>query len=234
MLSVDFSQLEPRIVTALSQDPKLLEVYRSGKDLYVDVAENLGVTRTAAKTITLGILYGMMGQRLFEQLQLNGCTQGNPPMPIYDLDACEKLIDAWFDAYPKVKMLVGTTVAAAKMCGGKAMTIGGRGRMLPGLFLDGWGWPNEKLRQEAERQAFNHLIQGTGMEVLRRGMLEVDESFRTVHMLLAIHDELVMEVEDAHAETLAPQIANSMVQRMEGVELKTTYCLGDSWGELKG
>ena len=232
MVSVDYSQLEPRIAAALSQDEKLLKVYAEGRDLYTEVGADLGVSRTVAKTLTLGTFYGMGGMKLFESLVAAGVVQGNPPVPLFDLEACEGLLKRWFEVYTGVKRLVQGTVAKARECGGWAYTVGGRGRLLPGLFLTGQGWPCGKLREEAERQCFNHLIQGTGMEMLREAMLRVDSVCPSVHPLLAIHDEMVYEML-AKDEAGAQDVATLMATEFQGVELKTSYTVGDTWGSLK-
>ncbi len=235
-VSVDYSQLEPRIVAALSQDPTLLAIYREERDLYTETAAALGVSRTAAKTITLGVLYGMMGKRLAEQLVLAGCIAPDG-QPLYPVEECDELIKKWFDTYPGVYRLVKMITAEARECGGFATTEGGRTRFLPALLLPGMGYPNGKLRLEAERQAFNHRIQGTGMEMLKHAMIRVDELFDQVQPVLAIHDELVYEVPNKNAgsavmwgEVLAAHIR---VADYQGVELKTSMSHGLSWGSLK-
>ena len=232
MVSVDFSQLEPRIVAALSGDPGLLGIFAEDQDLYSQIAARLGVNRTVAKILTLGILYGMEPNRLYEQLLMAGCTVGDPPIPVYGVEDCESLIRAWFFSYPKVKELVNATCAKARMCGGWAYTVGGRGRLLPGLFLTGNRWPSSKLREESERQAFNHLVQGSGMEQLRLAMLRtsvMDE----VHMLLVIHDEILLEVPEGDAERHAESVAMQVATTFNGVELKVSYKVGGDWGEVK-
>ena len=231
LLSCDFSQLEPRIVAALSKDKKLLEIFRAGRDLYTEVATDLGVSRQVAKIVTLGVLYGMGGRRLFEQLILAGC--GTTASPTYDEEACENLIRNWFNTYTGVKALVRVTVAEARKQGGWASTDGGRGRFLPALFIEGRGWPAGKLREEAERQAFNHLIQGTATERMKHAMLRVD-GLAEVYPLLMIHDELVCEAPADSAEDCAATVAALMVEKFQGVTLKTTHVVGDTWGSLKG
>lgn len=236
MVSADYSQLEPRLVTAFSGDPKLLSVYDNDKDLYDSVAADLGIIRQAAKIVTLGVFYGMEKKRLHEQLMLAGCVEGNPPRPIFDEEACGAMIQRWFSTYAQVKSLVNEVVRKAKQNGGWATTAGGRGRFLPALFIDGHGWPAEKLRQEAERQAFNHLIQGSGMEELKRAMNRVDQNVPDFHMLLAIHDELLGEVEEKHRDKIGEWLKGSMevtVRDKGRVRLKTSCSIADDWGGTK-
>jgi len=239
MCSVDFSQLEPRIVAAFSRDPKLLEMYASGRDIYQETATALGVSRLVSKILTLGIIYGMGAARLEEQLMQAGCVDSEG-LAVYDLPACEALIQRWFETYPWVAEFIKDTVAKARYASGWAYTEDGRGRYLPGLFLTGDGWPAGKLREEAERQAFNHLIQGTGMEQLKKAMIRVVSEVPPrcppdVHMLLAIHDELIFEVPECAADTYAKNLSGIIsVPDFHGVELKTTTAVGPDWGSLKG
>ena len=225
LVSIDFSQLEPRIVAALSQDPKLLAIYRDGRDLYDEIAADLSIKRQAAKIVTLGVLYGMAAKRLMEQLQLAGMS--------YTQEFCEALIAKWFDTYIGVKDLVARVISEAKEKDGWVYTTGGRGRYLPGLFLDGWGWPSATLREEAERQAFNHVIQGTGMEQLREAMLRVKD-YPYANLLLAIHDELLFEVPMVGAEDHASALAARVTAVFQGVKLATSTSIADDWGSLKG
>jgi DNA polymerase-1 len=224
-VSVDFSQLEPRIVAALSRDPKLLKIYEgTDGDIYTGCAKDLGISRTAAKILTLGMLYGMTAKRLQSQLQIVGTHT--------ELDACEALIDTWFATYEGVETLVHRVVHHAQECGGWAYTEGGRGRFLPGLFIDGRGYPAEMMREEANRQAFNHLVQGTGMEQLKHAMLRADEACPEYPMVLAIHDEVIFEVpsDDDEAEE---RLATAMYTEFYGVPLITKSTVGDDWGSLK-
>lgn len=232
MVSVDFSQLEPRVVAALSEDPKLLHIYANDLDLYDEISKSLGVSRTVAKTVTLGVLYGMGPNRLVEQLKMVGAGE-----QYSTVEACDALINQWFVTYSGVAKYIDAVIASARKNDGWVFTKGGRGRLLPGVFVTGWRWPAEKIREEAERQAFNHVIQGTGMEQLRVAMRRVDALEKHgVYMLLAIHDELVLEVEApdlTSATGKAMLIADTMASEFYGVKLKTSQCVGLDWGSLK-
>ena len=232
LISADYSQLEPRTSAVLSQDERLLAIYREGRDLYIEVGTDLGVPRTVAKTLTLGTFYGMGGQKLFESLVAEGVVQGDPSVPVFDLETCDALLKRWFEVYSGVKRLVDETVVAARQAGGWAYTVGGRGRLLPGLFLSGWGWPLAKLREEAERQCFNHLIQGTAAETMKAAQVRVDANVPEFMPQLQIHDELVGEVREDRAEEVAARVAAQMHTTFQGVELKTDVSIADCWGDL--
>jgi len=106
-------------------------------------------------------------------------------------------------------------------------------------MLTGPGWPTEMLREEADRQAFNHVIQGTGMEQLKMAMLRVAKC-KDVYPLLAIHDEMIYEVPTGLAASSAAAIALSMATDVHlhpdpdiSVKLPVTCTIASSWGELK-
>jgi DNA polymerase I len=244
MVSVDYSQIEPRLVAALSEDTKLVEIYRTGRDIYKETARALFHIpegspvddfrhRLPAKTVTLGVLYGMGPQKLYESLLAAGCGEGDPWVPYFDLDACGSLIDRWFDIYPGVRRLVTRTVLAARQADGWVYTVGGRGRYLPGLFLTGRYWPHSKLREEAERQVFNTLIQGTAAERMKEGMIEVDGAHLPFEPLLQIYDELVGEAPENVAEDTASIMRGLMEVEFMGIELVTKAAVAGSWGQLK-
>lgn len=237
--SIDFSQIEPRLAAAISKDPELLTIYREGRDIYTEVARKLfGVEkvdkqlhRLPAKIVTLGVFYGMGERKLYEELLRWGC--GTPEKPLFDIEACGGLIEKWFETYAGVAALVDQTLAEARRAGGWASTALGRRRFLPALFLPGMRYPESKLREEAERQVFNHLIQGTAQEQMKFAMLRVWPAAqrREFEPLLQIHDELV-------GQTLFPEtvktLANTMQTVYDGVDLLTEWTTGDSWGSLKG
>ena len=227
MVSCDFSQIEPRIVAWLSGDTRLLEIFTNNVDLYSSVATDLGVTRPTAKLVTLGVLYGMSPMRLQSQLKMVSIEKS--------VEFCASLINQWFASYPKVRQLMTDTIRQAKQEAGWASTNEGRKRFLPGLFLQGNRWPNRNMREEAERQAFNHLIQGSAQEQMKRAMLRVDRKVSSALPLLQVHDEMVYEVPEKSRETLSQMISQTMATSLicPPVDLKTAAVIGDSWGDLK-
>ncbi len=268
-ISADFSQIEPRVAAALSEDPRLLEIYRTGRDIYTETARSLfhlseeigretpGFDlryRLPSKTTTLGVLYGMAEERLYEQLVREGCGywDGGEPgagdfVPYFDAveqfnqwnhrriyPECKALIDGWFETYPRVQALVDATVELARANGGWASTVGGRRRFLPALFLEGDRWPAGKLREEAERQGFNHRVQGTSQEEMKRAMVRVDEALGAyVYPLLQIHDDLTVETAEETAEEIAATVKAIMETEFRGVQLKVDTKIGHSWKDVK-
>src|SRR5574341_1137669 len=244
MFSIDYSQFEPRLAAALSGDPELLAIYRQGRDIYTEVAVGLFRTRVEAvdtflhrlpaKIVTLGVFYGMGAEKLYEELIRWGC--GTPSKPMFNLEQCREMIERWFRLYPRVKDLARAVCSEARALDGWAYTQGGRGRLLPALFLSGMGYPEEKMRLEAERQAFNHRIQGTAQEYMKKGMLAAWESGVPFEPLLQIHDELIGQTrEESRVTVLAYQMQHT-VHCADGGEivLQTKAKTAPAWGGLKG
>jgi DNA polymerase-1 len=255
LVSVDFSQIEPRVAAALSQDPALISVFAEGRDLYADTARRIFRTeasdealkteplktkhRQPAKTILLGcVLYGMQPDLLYDTLIKIGC--GTPSAPFYDHDACEYFVRRRFEPYPRLQTLFDRTVMEARRADGWASTRGGRQRFLPALLCEGRRWPAAKLREEAERQAFNHLIQGTAQEIMKGAMLRVDADALisgVAYPLLQIYDELVFEVGDltvGAAEAAMERLTSLMAgSTLDGVEIKASASVAETWGGLK-
>ena len=246
MFSIDYSQIEMRNMAALSQDPELLRIFREDRDIYAETVPALfGVPvppdwkdnsewkaayRMPSKVVTLAVGYGIQGRSLFEQLLLWGC--GTPDKPRFPLEACDPLIDRWFAHYSGARERMWKVCSIARAAGGWVETELGRRRFLPALFYTGRRYPQSKMRAEAERQAFNHEVQGTSQEDMKRGMLAVWPRAEAgdFEPLLQIHDELVGQVRDPD---VVPELAAAMVAERGGVVMKTEWTTGVNWSELK-
>lgn len=249
LVSVDFSQIEPRVAAGLSGDEALKRVFAEGRDLYADMARRIfRITddipdaafkkephntrmRQPSKTILLGCtLYGMQPPLLYDTLIKIGC--GTATEPFFSEEACEDFVRRRFDPYPGLKVLFEATVAKARSADGWAETMEGRRRFLPALLCEGHRWPAAKLREEAERQAFNHLIQGSAQEIMKRAMLRADVVPKS-WPLLQVYDEMVYEVCETTADITARLLAESMATELEGVKIPAAYSVARSWGALK-
>jgi DNA polymerase-1 len=246
-VSCDYSQIEPRVAAALSGDTRLRGIYERGEDLYTSTAAALfhirpeQVTlkrhRLPAKTTTLGVLYGIGETRLYEELVKVGCGEAERDghwEPYFNAEDCQDLISEWFALYPDVRRLAQQVCQEARSRDGIALTQMGRKRHLPALFLQGSRWPEEKLRQEAERQAFNHLIQGTAQEIIKTAMVRVGaEPNLPAFPLLQIHDELLFETPKFGAGIVASRIEALMSDILLGVSLPAKATIAADWGQLK-
>lgn len=246
MFSIDYSQIEMRNMAALSQDPELLRIFREERDIYAETVPALfgvGIPadwkaddewktlyRTPSKVVTLAVGYGIQGRSLFEELLRWGCgTPDNPRFPLEEVDA---LIDKWFAHYAGARARMYAACAKARANGGWVETELGRRRFLPALFYQGYRYPQSKMRAEAERQTFNHEVQGISQEDCKRGMVAVWPAAEAGKWepLLQIHDELVGQTKDP---SIVPELAALMQAERGGVMLKTEWKTGQTWAEIK-
>ncbi len=188
LLSADYSQIELRILAALTQDPGLLEALTSGEDIHRATAARVfglpldAVTkeqRNQAKMVNYGISYGISAFGLAQRLGIGRAE-------------AKALIDGYFAQYPGIKKYMTDTVTHARERG-YVETITGRRRYLPDLRS-----ANATVRAAAERNAINMPIQGSSADLIKIAMVRIartagDENWRT-KLLLQVHDELVFDL----------------------------------------
>lgn len=246
MFSIDYSQIEMRNIAALSQDPGLLRIYRESRDIYAETAGSLfGIPipddwkndsawqkayRMPAKIVTLAIPYGTGDRTVFEELLKWGC--GTPSAPRFTEEDCGSLRARWFATYLGVQTLTRKVCNDARDAGGWATTELGRRRFLPGLLYSGRRYPQSKLRDESERMAFNHLIQGTSQEDCKRGLVRIWARAERGEFdpQLQIHDEVVGQTRNP---SIVAELAETMVTERGGVMLKTAWATGETWADLQ-
>ena len=190
LLVGDYSQLEPRLMAHFSQDPRLLDVYRSGTDIYVEVAAALfGVAqaevsheqRGIAKTYVLAMGYGAGAKKLQQILTINGY-----PMKLGQVERyLHRLQD---DVFPTFFSWREAVIKRARR-EGYVTTLAGQHRRLSAQFKS-TTW---KARGYGERQAVNAVIQGSAGDIVRRIMMEFDRHEPDMRLLAQVHDELVWE-----------------------------------------
>jgi DNA polymerase-1 len=188
LLSADYSQIELRILAALTHDPGLLEALTSGEDIHrATAAKVFGLApaevtkeqRNQAKMVNYGISYGISAFGLAQRL-------GIPRA------AAKQLIDGYFAQYPGIRDYMTTTVERARELG-YVETITGRRRYLPEIRS-----ANAAVRASAERNAINMPIQGSSADLIKIAMVQIarvarEEKWRT-RLLLQVHDELVFDL----------------------------------------
>ncbi len=188
ILSADYSQIELRILAALTQDPGLLEALTSGEDIHrataarvfnLPHAEVTKAQRNQAKMVNYGISYGISAFGLSQRLGIGRAD-------------AKALIDGYFTQYPGIKKYMTDTVTQARERG-YVETITGRRRYLHDLRS-----ANATVRAAAERNAINMPIQGSSADLIKIAMVHIarvarDESWRT-KLLLQVHDELVFDL----------------------------------------
>ncbi|MGC2241876.1 MAG: DNA polymerase I [Acidimicrobiia bacterium] len=206
-LVADYSQIELRVLAHMSQDPFLLEAFRSGSDIHTATAARVwGLAesevsteqRRTAKMINFGLLYGMEAFGLADRLDISRSE-------------AQEHMDAYFDQFVQVKEFMQSMVTEARNQG-YTTTLFGRRRYLPELKSD-----NYRIRQMGERMALNAPVQGTAADIIKKAMIDLDSSLRSEAMasalLLQIHDELILECPEEELE-IAEKL---VVETMEGV-----------------
>jgi DNA polymerase I-like protein with 3'-5' exonuclease and polymerase domains len=188
----DYSQLEPRLLAHFSQDPVLLDVYRTGKDVYNVTGSGIfgmqvekGMPeRDISKVVFLGDQYGMGNDALAAMLTVNGFVTTPDTAKGYqqELHSLYRVAELW-------KAEVRRSVKSK----GYVVTIGGRHRRLKAAFEDRRNWKNVGY---GERQAVNAIIQGSAGDIVRRCMVAFVNGFTRIRLLAQVHDELVWEVPD--------------------------------------
>ncbi len=193
-LSADYSQIDLRVLAHYSQDPVLLDAFRTGGDIHARTAAQLfsispllltSEMRRVAKTINFGIVYGMSSFGLASQLNISRRE-------------AQIFIDRYFQLYHGVKRFMTDIVEKARM-DGFVTTLLRRRRMLPEIHAK-----NKGDREFAERTAMNTPIQGTAADIMKLAMIRVAgvlaQGGLRARLLLQIHDELVFELPEAEKE----------------------------------
>jgi DNA polymerase-1 len=226
LIGADYSQIELRVLAHLSEDPSLVEAFRSGEDIHAatarrvfkitgDVAPEL---RSRAKIVNFGVLYGMGPRSLAQQMGL-------------ELKEAKEFIDGYFGAYARVRTYLDQTLQDARERGWVA-TLLGRRRYLPGLRSANGG-----ERSFAERVAVNTPIQGSAADLVKLAMLSVHSALAKrgggARLLLQVHDELLLEAPEAEAD----QVATLVRREMEGcyplrVPLTVSVGTGHTWFDV--
>ena len=228
LLSVDYSQVELRILAHFSRDPVLLDAFRRGEDIHQRTAQEVfglqaqmepAECRRRAKTINFGVIYGQSAFGLARELKV----------PRYE---AQRFIDAYFARYRGVNAWIDATLEAARQAGA-VKTLFGRVRPVPDLHSK-----DANRRGFAERVAVNSPIQGTAADLMKMAMIEVWQALRTRHpgarIILQVHDELVLEVPEAELADVRALVR----EKMENVypllvPLQVDVRYGSNWRDLK-
>jgi len=227
LLCADYSQIEPRLLAHLSQDPRLLAVFAKSEDIHTATAMEIfnvpaaGVSkdmRRAAKTVVFGIVYGISPFGLSQNI---GVPQAE----------AKKYIETFFERFPAVRALMDRNIAEGR-AKGYTTTILGRRRPIPELQSG-----DAVQRSFGERMAVNSPIQGSAADLIKLAMINVHNRLQhelpDVKMILQVHDELIFEVPETKLDS-----AKRLVQgEMEGVgkqlelsvPLKVDIGIGKNW-----
>jgi DNA polymerase I-like protein with 3'-5' exonuclease and polymerase domains len=223
LIVADYSQIEPRIIASLSQDPIALQYYNTGKDLYVAIGDIMGVERKVGKMLVLAISYGVGPEKIARSI---GCSEKE----------ARDLIDQFAEEFPDIMKYKSKVIRMARANSPipYVETLFGRRRYLPELKSIENG-----LKFRAERQAFNTMIQGSAADLMKLALVRAHSCFidePNVNVVLTVHDELVTVAR----EDLAEETAEAIRESMEGVKLPEIKVpliadvkIVDRWGEAK-
>jgi len=225
LLSSDYSQIELRILAHIADDESFRDAFSRGDDIHsATAAEMFGKKpkevspdeRRAAKAVNFGIVYGMTAFGLARELK---CDPGT----------AKDYLDRYFAKHASVRKYWEETLESAR-AKGYVETLYGRRRYLPEINAVG-----KNRRDEAEREALNHPIQGTASDIVKAAMVRVAREVPGAELLLQIHDELLFEVPAGKAKELADKVGKVMeAEAGISIRLVVESAWGRSWGESHG
>ena len=223
LVVADYSQIEPRIIASFSRDPKFMQNYLEGGDIYTTIGNEMNVDRRAGKVLVLAIAYGVGPEKIADQI---GCT----------VKEAHQLMDRFNDAFTSINNYRNRVIRTARQQRPLpyVSTVLGRRRYIPELLNKDLG-----MKSRAERQAFNTVIQGSAADLIKLAMVRAHSCFveePEVNVLLTVHDELVTITPDH----LANEVAAAITASMEGVTLPDMMVpliadtkIVQKWGEAK-
>ncbi len=225
-LSADYSQIELRVMAALSADPAMMEAFHKGEDIHESTAARVyGVPpdrvttemRRTAKMVNFGIIYGISAFGLAQRL---GIARGEGA----------RLIDEYFIQYPGVKDYMDRTIELAREKG-YVETITGRRRYFRDINSG-----NATVRKAAERTAINTPIQGTAADMIKLAMVHMDAALKNsdlqCRMLLQVHDELLFEMPESELTAASDLVSTTMRDALKlSVPVVVEMGSGRSWFE---
>jgi DNA polymerase-1 len=224
LMSADYSQIELRLMAALSGDKSMLEAFKNGADIHTETAARVydvmpGLVtpemRSKCKMVNFGIIYGISAFGLSQRL-------GVPRKEAADL------IESYFREYPGIKAYMEKAVADAREKG-YAETVLKRRRMLRDISSR-----NATVRQAAERNAINTPVQGSAADLIKIAMVRVHRALREAglktKLVLQIHDELLLDMPKGEEEAVRAIVRDAMVNALDfGVPLEVEIGVGKTW-----
>ncbi len=229
LLSVDYSQIELRIIAHLSGDENMIAAFREGQDIHAATAAAIygipleAVTkdqRRHAKAINFGLIYGMSSFGLSRSTNLSR-------------QEASEFVKIYFKQFPRIQTYLDGLKAQANDLG-YVETMMGRRRYFPNLKTE----MNRNLRAREEREAINAPIQGSAADIMKKAMIELSEKLRATglkaRLLLQVHDELMFECPNDELDATRSLVQETMENTMTlSVPLTTEARSGENWGALE-
>ena len=209
----------------MTQDEALIQAFRDGRDIHSDTAARVfGVNleevtpdmRRQAKAVNFGVVYGISAFGLARNLGISNKEAAT-------------FIENYFAQYPKVKIWIEATIEKTKEIG-YVTTMLNRRRYIPEI-----NGSDVQSRKGAERIAMNTPVQGTAADIIKVAMIRVDEALKGTgaHLLVQVHDELLIEAPAATAADIAKQVENIMSAAIQlDVPLDVDVGIGNHWAEI--
>jgi DNA polymerase-1 len=225
LISADYSQVELRLLAHIADEPVLKEIFRRGEDVHTATAEAIlggrtdPGTRSKAKMVNYGIVYGLSAYGLADRLQI-------------PQEEAQEFIDRYLERFPKVKQFIEETIERARE-EGHVTTLFGRIRRVPELRSRQF-----QTRSLGERLAVNMVIQGTAADIIKVAMVRARDSLRAAgletRLVLQIHDELLFEGPEAEVEQASEIVQREMAGAFEmDPPLEVDVGSGENWLDAK-
>lgn len=229
LVDADYSQIELRVLASVCGDENMQQAFLSGSDIHTSTAAQVfGLPedfvspemRSAAKAVNFGIIYGIGPFSLSKDIGVS-------------IAEAKKYIQSYLDNYPKVTEFMNKTVADGEK-NGYVSTIFGRRRYIPELSAS-----NKNVQAFGKRAAMNAPIQGAAADIIKLAMVKVYRRLKAelpeVHLILQVHDELILEAPEAQAERAAALLKEEMEAAVKlAVPLTVDVHTGKSWYDAKG
>ena len=226
LMAADYSQIELRIIAALSKDPAMVKAFQNNEDIHVATAARVfDVTkeevtreqRSNAKTVNFGIIYGVSAFGLSQQTNLNRSES-------------KELIDTYYASYPQLKQYIADQINFARENGYVATVLGRR------RYLKDINSQNSVVRGAAERNAINAPIQGSAADIIKLAMIKIHQKIKAENwqskMLLQVHDELVFDVLKSEKDSFKEMVKMEMENAFDvGLPLLVDIGFGKNWLE---
>lgn len=217
ILSADYNQIELRLLANMAEEDSMIEAYQKGIDIHTKTASEIFNVPTSevspgmrrdAKAVNFGIVYGISDYGLSQNIKTSRMK-------------AKVYIDSYFERYPKIKKFMDKNIELAKE-NGFAKTLFGRIRMIPELSSS-----NFNVRKFGERVAMNMPLQGTASDIIKLAMISTFRELRNLqsHIILQVHDELVIDVKKEELEVVK-NIVKSCMENVKAFKVPLVVSLG--------
>ena len=224
LVSIDYSQIELRLLAHFSLDPTLVEAFNNNLDIHLQTAikifgeDDAQEKRAIAKSINFGLLYGMGSKKLGEQLGISS-------------KEAKKYIDSYFENFSTVKTYL-ESIKQSAIDNGYVKTLLARVRKFDFENANGM------IKASYEREAVNTVFQGSASDLIKLAMNKIYIKYKNnedINMLLQIHDELIFEIKEDQIDKIVPKLTYIMKEVFQlKIPLDVAVSIGDNWAKLKG